>query len=184
MRPFCVLHLFEIIDRRFNSLQYSFELIFSNFDVIQQRTTLTRPIIRILKCRTIWKDPLSYWRSSSKCRASISIKATKVLEGLSNLDEHENRLCKIVKKRTDPPYACHHNPLLIINRFWILSVHKARILRKKTLEKTFLDFKKWVKSIQTAGYNGARTVYIWKIILLFSSRPFFVFYPYRKLVGL
>ena len=22
----------------------------------------------------------------------------------------------------------------------------------------FLDFKKWVKSIQTAGYNGARTV--------------------------
>ena len=23
----------------------------------------------------------------------------------------------------------------------------------------FLDFKKWVKSIQTAGYNGARTVY-------------------------
>ena len=27
-----------------------------------------------------------------------------------------------------------------------------------SLEKTFLDFKKWVKSIQTAGYNGARTV--------------------------
>ena len=27
-----------------------------------------------------------------------------------------------------------------------------------TLEKTFLDIKKWVKSIQTAGYNGARTV--------------------------
>jgi hypothetical protein len=25
----------------------------------------------------------------------------------------------------------------------------------------FLDFKKWVKSIQTAGYNGARTVYTW-----------------------
>ena len=23
----------------------------------------------------------------------------------------------------------------------------------------FLDFKKWVKSIQTAGYNGARTVW-------------------------
>ena len=31
-------------------------------------------------------------------------------------------------------------------------------IRKKTLEKTFLDFKKWVKSIQTVGYNGARTV--------------------------
>ena len=24
----------------------------------------------------------------------------------------------------------------------------------------FLNFKKWIKSIQTAGYNGARTVYI------------------------
>ena len=32
------------------------------------------------------------------------------------------------------------------------------MLRKKPLEKSFLDFKKWVKSIQTAGYNGARTV--------------------------
>ena len=27
------------------------------------------------------------------------------------------------------------------------------------LEKTFLDFKKWVKSVQIAGYNGASTVY-------------------------
>jgi hypothetical protein len=26
-----------------------------------------------------------------------------------------------------------------------------------------MNFKKWVKSIQTAGYNGARTVYV-KII--------------------
>jgi len=46
-----------------------------------------------------------------------------------------------------------------ITRSSILTIHKARILRKKPLEKTFLDFKKWVKSIQTAGYNGARTVY-------------------------
>ena len=30
--------------------------------------------------------------------------------------------------------------------------------RKKPLEKTFLDFKNWVKNIQTAGYNGAHTV--------------------------
>ena len=52
----------------------------------------------------------------------------------------------------------HHNPLLIRNRSWILTIHKARILRKKPLEKTFLDFKKWVKSIQTAGYNCARMV--------------------------
>ena len=26
--------------------------------------------------------------------------------------------------------------------------------------KNFLDFKKWVKSIQSSGYNGAHTVYI------------------------
>ena len=45
------------------------------------------------------------------------------------------------------PYARHYNPLLIR----ILTIHKP-------LEKTFLDFKKWVKSIETAGYNGARTV--------------------------
>ena len=24
-----------------------------------------------------------------------------------------------------------------------------------------MNFKKWVKSIQTAGYNGASTVYVW-----------------------
>ena len=39
------------------------------------------------------------------------------------------------------------------------AIHKARILMKKPLEKTFLDFKKWVKSIETAGYNGKPTVY-------------------------
>ena len=60
-------------------------------------------------------------------------------------------LCKIL-------YVRHHNPLLIWNHSWILTIHKARILRKKPLEKTFLDIKKWVKSIQTAGYNGACTV--------------------------
>ena len=46
----------------------------------------------------------------------------------------------------------------IITRFWILTIHKARILRKKSLEKTFLDFKMWIKSIQTVGFNGAHTV--------------------------
>ena len=39
----------------------------------------------------------------------------------------------------------------------MLAIHKARILRKKPLEKVFLNFKKWVKSIQTAGYSGAHT---------------------------
>ena len=42
------------------------------------------------------------------------------------------------------PCARHYNPLLIRNHSWILTIHKARILRKKPLEKTFLDFKKWV----------------------------------------
>ena len=48
------------------------------------------------------------------------------------------------------------NPLLITNRSWI---HKGRIFWKKLLQKMFLTFKKWVKNIQTAGYNFARTVY-------------------------
>ena len=39
----------------------------------------------------------------------------------------------------DPSYLC---------TTWILTIHKARISSKKTLEKMFLDFKKWVKSIQ------------------------------------
>ena len=37
--------------------------------------------------------------------------------------------------------------------------------KKKNLEKTYLDYKKWVKSIQTAGYNGARTVFVFQFRL-------------------
>ena len=55
-------------------------------------------------------------------------------------------------------YACHYNSLLIINHSWILIVHKNKILRKNLLKKTFLAFKNGVKSILTAGYNGARKV--------------------------
>ena len=44
--------------------------------------------------------------------------------------------------------ARHHNPLLIRNHSWILTIHKARILRKKLIEKTFLVLKKRVESIQ------------------------------------
>ena len=48
------------------------------------------------------------------------------------------------------PYTRHHNPLLNT------TIHKARILRKRSgLKKR----EKWEKSIQTAGYNGARTVF-------------------------
>ena len=46
-------------------------------------------------------------------------------------------------------YASHHNLLLIINHSWILTIHKARILRKK-----------WVWNIQAARYNGACIQYI------------------------
>jgi hypothetical protein len=56
------------------------------------------------------------------------------------------------------PYARHYNPLLIWNLSWILTIHKVRILQKKLLKKPFLAFKNGVKSIQTAGYNGAHTV--------------------------
>ena len=68
------------------------------------------------------------------------------------------------------PYARHYNPLLIRNRSWILTIHKARILRKKPLEKMFLDFKKWIKSIQTAGYNGACTVALWILKPLYARK--------------
>ena len=61
-----------------------------------------------------------------------------------------------------PSFQWHHNPVLIRNRFWILT----RISGKKPLEKTFLFFKKLVKSIQTAGYNGAGTVYCFSNIIL------------------
>ena len=57
------------------------------------------------------------------------------------------------------PFVHNYNPLLIRNRSKILTIHKARILRKRPLEKTFLDLKKWVKSTQTVGCNGVRKVY-------------------------
>ena len=56
------------------------------------------------------------------------------------------------------PYTRHYNLLLINNHSWILTVQKARILRKKLLRKSILTFKKWVEKIQTAGHNGTRAV--------------------------
>ena len=66
-------------------------------------------------------------------------------------------------------YARHYNPFLIRNPSWILIIHRARILRKKPLGKTFLDFRKWVKSIQTVDYNGARMVHIQEVLPLHGS---------------
>ena len=69
----------------------------------------------------------------------------------------------------------HYNPLLIRNPSWILTIHKARMLRKKSYEKKIFDFKKWVISIQTAGYNGARTVFSDQLQRhVFSSRLYFI----------
>ena len=71
-------------------------------------------------------------------------------------------------------YFCIYRIRAMITRSWILIIHKARILRKKTPDKMFLDFKKWVKSIQTAGYNGVCTVFKqWKVITIFDSRIIF-----------
>ena len=79
----------------------------------------------------------------------------------------ERTVCKKWGAKTKYRIAHHYNPLLIRNRSWILTIHKARLLRKNPLEKTFLNFKKWVKSIQTASYNGAHTVFDFKIIFKF-----------------
>ena len=56
------------------------------------------------------------------------------------------------------PYARHHNPLLIRNRSWILAIHKDRRFWKNLLENKEMVFKKWVKNIQTPGYNGVNTI--------------------------
>ena len=74
--------------------------------------------------------------------------------------ECHKQVIQLLNNKFHVLYARHYNPLLIRNLSWILTIHKARIFRKKPLEKTFLDFKKWVKSIQTNGYNGRRTVVI------------------------
>ena len=84
---------------------------------------------------------------------SLAYKSGQPITKIDKLDQKGGKV-----KNHYIPYARHCNLLLIRNRSWILTIHTARILRKKTLEKMFLDFKKWVKSIQTAGCNGACTV--------------------------
>ena len=56
-------------------------------------------------------------------------------------------------------YKRHHNPLLITNRSWILTIIKVRIFWKNLLENKEMVSKNWVKNIQAEGYNGARRVY-------------------------
>ena len=67
---------------------------------------------------------------------------------------------KISSLQIDIPYARHHNPLLITNRSWILTIHKDRIFRKNLLENKEMVFKNGVKNIQTVGYNGAHGIWI------------------------
>ena len=55
------------------------------------------------------------------------------------------------------PYARHYNPLLIRNRSWILTIHKAK--------GHINELQKVGKFIQTEGYNGAHTV-IWISLLM------------------
>ena len=40
------------------------------------------------------------------------------------------------------PYPRHHNPLLIRNFSWILTIHEGKIFRKNLLEKQFFDLQK------------------------------------------
>ena len=49
------------------------------------------------------------------------------------------------------PYARHHNPLLIISRFWILTIHKDKLFWKNLLENKEMVFKNGVINIQAAG---------------------------------
>ena len=49
----------------------------------------------------------------------------------------------------------------IITRSWLETALEYKpYINPEFYEKTFLTFKKWVKNIQTAGYNGASTVYV------------------------
>ena len=70
------------------------------------------------------------------------------------------------------PYARHHNPLLITNRSWILTIHKYIIFWKNLLENKEMAFKNGVKYVQAAGYNGARTVYpaVFKLVASFMGQ--------------
>ena len=45
------------------------------------------------------------------------------------------------------------------NHSWILAIHKDRIFSKNLLESKEIMSKNWVKNIQTAAYNGTRTVF-------------------------
>ena len=49
-------------------------------------------------------------------------------------------------------------PVVEFSREGYKNSRKVTPLRLKFLEKRFLNFKKWVKSMQTAGCDGARTV--------------------------
>ena len=46
-----------------------------------------------------------------------------------------------------------------------------------------MNFKKWVKSIQTAGYNGARTVITYLLTNLTSLHPGLLFHFAQSIVG-
>ena len=55
----------------------------------------------------------------------------------------------------------HHNPLLIRNRSWILTIHKERILWKNLLENKEMVFENGVSNIQATAYNGGFMVFYW-----------------------
>jgi hypothetical protein len=72
------------------------------------------------------------------------------------------------------PYVPHYNLRLIRNRSWnILNIHKAKG------QCTWMNFKKWVKNIQTAGFNGAHAVIrFYNVFLAVFSKISFQTYSY------
>ena len=66
-------------------------------------------MIKVAFCQKVW------------CSSNKYAKRLSWAENLNFLPITQNNL----------PYECHHNPLLIINRFWILIEHKVRVLWKK-----------------------------------------------------
>ena len=99
------------------------------------------------------------------------------------LDSSRNRIFRVIAIPITLVPNRIYRTRAIITRSWILTVHKARILRKKPLEKTFLNFKKWVKSIYTAGYNGACTVPDIKQQKLILDRRFVTWFAFIKSSG-
>ena len=96
----------------------------------QERQCNTEPCPGILHTKSLYISyVLSNW-SKILCQPIILIDFSWAKSGK----------CFIMVKTClfyDLPYAHHHNPLLIINCSWILTIYKVRILQKSSFKKRF-----------------------------------------------